>query len=94
MRGQLTVLATGLANLPADVEARQFGPWLSALVGGLSGQFLPVDFSKTLALLDQLLGVRSTVRRLQRSASVCTALWQNQRQKPRRLHVSSRWRKS
>ena len=70
MRGQLTVLATELANLPADVEARQYAPWLSALVDGLARQLLPVDFSKTLALLDQLLGVRSTVRRLQRSASV------------------------
>ena len=94
MRGQLTVLATEPANLPAVVEARQYGPWLSALVDGLARQFLPVDFSKTLALLDQLLGVRSTVRRLQRSASVLAALWQNQKQKPRRLHVSSRWRKS
>ena len=44
------------ATLPADVEASPFGPRLSALVG-LLGSFFPLSFSKTQALLDQLLGV-------------------------------------
>jgi len=44
------------ALLPADVEASRYGPRLSALVG-LLGSAFPLSFSKTQALLDQLLGV-------------------------------------
>jgi len=44
------------APLPADVEASRYGPRLSALVG-LLGSAFPLSFSKTQALLDQLLGV-------------------------------------
>jgi transposase len=44
------------ASLPADVEASRYGPRLSALVG-LLGSAFPLSFSKTQALLDQLLGV-------------------------------------
>ena len=44
------------ATLPADVEASHCGPRLSALVG-LPGSAFPLSFSKTQALLDQLLGV-------------------------------------
>jgi transposase len=44
------------ATLPADVEASPYGPRLSALVG-LLGSAFPLSFSKTQALLDQLLGV-------------------------------------
>jgi transposase len=44
------------ASLPADVEASHYGPRLSALVG-LLGSAFPLSFSKTQALLDQLLGV-------------------------------------
>jgi transposase len=44
------------ATLPADVEASPYGPRLSALVG-LLGSVFPLSFSKTQALLDQLLGV-------------------------------------
>ncbi|QPN70683.1 IS66 family transposase [Synechococcus sp. CBW1108] len=44
------------APLPADVEASQYGPRLSALVG-LLGSAFPLSFTKTQALLDQLLGV-------------------------------------
>ena len=44
------------ATLPADVEASCYGPRLSALVG-LLGSAFPLSFSKTQALLDQLLGV-------------------------------------
>ena len=44
------------ATLPADVEASPYGPSLSALVG-LLGSAFPLSFSKTQALLDQLLGV-------------------------------------
>jgi transposase len=44
------------ATLPAEVEASRFGPRLSALVG-LLGSAFPLSFSKTQALLDQLLGV-------------------------------------
>jgi hypothetical protein len=56
------------ATLPADVEATSYGPKLSALVG-LLGSALPLSFSKTQALLDQLLGVEiscgtiATIRR-------------------------------
>lgn len=45
------------APLPADVEASRYGPRLSALVG-LLGSAFPMSFSKTQALLDQLLGVQ------------------------------------
>jgi transposase len=44
------------ATLPADVEHSRYGPRLSALVG-LLGSAFPLSFSKTQALLDQLLGV-------------------------------------
>jgi transposase len=44
------------AERPADVEPSRFGPRLSALVG-LLGSAFPLSFSKTQALLDQLLGV-------------------------------------
>ena len=44
------------ATLPAEVEASPYGPRLSALVG-LLGCAFPLSFSKTQALLDQLLGV-------------------------------------
>ena len=44
------------ATLPAGVEASPYGPRLSALVG-LLGSAFPLSFSKTQALLDQLLGV-------------------------------------
>ena len=44
------------ATLPADVEASSYGPRLSALVG-LLGSAFPLSFSKTQALLVQLLGI-------------------------------------
>ena len=44
------------ASLPSDVEASHYGPRLSALVG-LLGSTFPLSFSKTQALLDQLLGI-------------------------------------
>ncbi|QPN55471.1 IS66 family transposase [Synechococcus sp. CBW1107] len=44
------------ASLPADVEASHYGPRLSALVG-LLGSAFPLSFSKTQALLQQLVGV-------------------------------------
>ena len=44
------------ATLPADVEASPYGPRLSSLVG-LLGSVFSLSFSKTQALLDQLLGV-------------------------------------
>ena len=44
------------ASLPVDVEASRYGPRLSGLVG-LLGSAFPLSFSKTQALLDQLLGV-------------------------------------
>jgi transposase len=44
------------AKLPADVESSRYGPRLSALVG-LLGSAFPLSFSKTQALLNQLLGV-------------------------------------
>jgi len=44
------------AKLPVDVESSRYGPRLSALVG-LLGSAFPLSFSKTQALLDQLLGV-------------------------------------
>ncbi|QPN59754.1 IS66 family transposase zinc-finger binding domain-containing protein [Synechococcus sp. CBW1002] len=45
------------ASLPAEVEVSHYGPRLSALVG-LLGSAFPLSFSKTQALLDQLLGVQ------------------------------------
>ncbi|MDM7938194.1 MAG: IS66 family transposase zinc-finger binding domain-containing protein [Cyanobium sp. CZS 48M] len=45
------------APLPADVELSRYGPRLSALVG-LLGSAFPLSFSKTQALLDQLLEVK------------------------------------
>ena len=45
------------APLPADVEAGRYGPRLSALVGLLGSDF-PLSFSKTQAMLNQLLGVQ------------------------------------
>jgi len=42
-----------------DVEPSRFGPRLSALVG-LLGSAFPLSFSKTQALLDQLLGVETS----------------------------------
>jgi transposase len=45
------------APLPADVEPSHYGPRLSALVG-LLGSAFPLSFSKTQALLQQLLGVQ------------------------------------
>ncbi|CAK6688803.1 IS66 family transposase ISCysp4 [Synechococcus sp. CBW1107] len=45
------------ASLPAEVEVSHYGPRLSALVGLLGSAFL-LSFSKTQALLDQLLGVQ------------------------------------
>ena len=44
------------AERPADVEPSRYGPRLSALVG-LLGSAFPLSFSKTQALLEQLLGV-------------------------------------
>jgi transposase len=44
------------ATLPGDVEASHYGPRLSALVG-LLGSAFPLSFSKTQALLQQLVGV-------------------------------------
>jgi len=44
------------ATLPPDVESSRSGLRLSALVG-LLGSVFPLSFSKTQALLDQLLGV-------------------------------------
>ena len=44
------------APLPADGEDSPYGPRLSALVGLLRSAF-PLSFSKTQALLDQLLGI-------------------------------------
>ena len=48
------------ASLPADVEASSYGPRLSALVG-LLGSAFPLSFSKTQALLVQLLGVEMSL---------------------------------
>jgi transposase len=63
------------ATLPADVEASPFGPRLSALVG-LLGSFFPLSFSKTQALLDQLLGVeisRGAIARVRHRLSAALA---------------------
>ena len=61
------------AELPADVEPSRYGPRLSTLVG-LLGSAFPLSFSKTQALLDQLLGVEislgafATIRQRLRAA--------------------------
>ena len=44
------------ATLPPVLELSRYGPLLSVLVG-LLGSAFPLSFSKTLALLDQLLWV-------------------------------------
>ena len=59
------------ATLPADVESSRYGPKLSGLVG-LLGSAFPLSFSKTQALLHQLLGVeisRSTIAVIRRRLS-------------------------
>jgi transposase len=63
------------ATLPADVEATLYGPRLSALVG-LLGSAFPLSFSKTQALLDQLLGVeisRGTIATIRQRLSAALA---------------------
>jgi hypothetical protein len=53
------------------VEATSYGPKLSALVG-LLGSAFPLSFSKTQALLDQLMGVEiscGTIATIRRSLS-------------------------
>jgi transposase len=63
------------ATLPADVEATRYGPRLSALVG-LLGSAFPLSFSKTQALLDQLLGVeisRGTIAIIRQRLSAALA---------------------
>ena len=60
------------ATLPADVEASRYGPRLSALVGMLGSAF-PLSFSKTQALLEQLVGVtisRSAIAAIRARLSV------------------------
>ncbi|WP_158218637.1 IS66 family transposase [Synechococcus sp. 1G10] len=64
------------AALPADVEASRYGPRLSALVG-LLGSAFPLSFSKTQALLDQLLGVeisRGAIAAIRRRLSAALEL--------------------
>jgi transposase len=68
------------ATLPADVEATRYGPKLSALVG-LLGSAFPLSFSKTQALLDQLLGVKiscGTIATIRRSLSAALEQPMNQ----------------
>jgi transposase len=63
------------ATLPVDVEASQYGPRLSGLVG-LLGSVFPLSFSKTRALLDQLLGVdisRGAIARVHQRLSAALA---------------------
>ena len=63
------------ATLPADVETTLYGPRLSALVG-LLGSAFPLSFSKTQALLDQLLGVeisRGTIATIRQRLSAALA---------------------
>jgi hypothetical protein len=48
-------VAASAAERVDEVEASYYGPRLSALVG-LLGSAFPLSFSKTQALLDQLLG--------------------------------------
>jgi transposase len=60
------------ATLPPDVEASRYGPRLSALVGMLGSAF-PLSFSKTQALLEQLVGVtisRSAIAAIRARLSV------------------------
>ncbi len=63
------------ATLPADVEASHYGPRLSALVG-LLGSAFPLSFSKTQALLQQLVGVkmsRGAIARVRQRLSAALA---------------------
>ncbi|MFM7674371.1 MAG: IS66 family transposase, partial [Synechococcus sp.] len=63
------------APLPADVEPSPYGPRLSALVG-LLGSAFPLSFSKTQALLHQLLGVemsRGAIARVRQRLSAALA---------------------
>lgn len=63
------------AMLPADVEASHYGPRLSALVG-LLGSAFPLSFSKTQALLQQLVGVemsRGAIARVRQRLSEALA---------------------
>jgi transposase len=63
------------ATLPADVDASSYGPRLSALVG-LLGSAFPLSFSKTQALLDQLLGIeisRGAIARIRQRLSAALA---------------------
>jgi len=63
------------APLPADVGASPYGPRLSALEG-LLGSTFPLSFSKTQALLDQLLGVEiscGTIASIRRRLSAALA---------------------
>jgi transposase len=68
------------ATLPADVEATRYGPKLSALVG-LLGSAFPLSFSKTQALLSQLLGVEiscGTIAKIRRGLSAALEQPMNQ----------------
>jgi transposase len=63
------------AVLPGDVATSRYGPRLSALVG-LLGSAFPLSFSKTQALLDQLLGVeisRGAIATIRRRLSAALA---------------------
>ena len=63
------------ASLPMDVEPSRYVPRLSALVG-LLGSAFPLSFSKTQALLDQLLGVeisRGAIARVRQRLSAALA---------------------
>jgi transposase len=63
------------ASLPMDVEPNRYGPRLSALVG-LLGSAFPLSFSKTQALLNQLLGVeisRGAIARVRQRLSAALA---------------------
>ncbi|QPN71316.1 IS66 family transposase [Synechococcus sp. CBW1108] len=63
------------APLPVDVELSRYGPRLSALVG-LLGSAFPLSFSKTQALLQQLLGVemsRGAIARVRQRLSAALA---------------------
>ncbi|MGL6135376.1 MAG: IS66 family transposase [Prochlorococcaceae cyanobacterium] len=63
------------ATLPADVEPSRYGPRLSALVG-LLGSAFPLSFSKTQALLQQLVGVEmscGTIATIRRRLSAALA---------------------
>ena len=63
------------ASLPMNVEPSRYGPRLSALVG-LLGSAFPLSFSKTQALLDQLLGVeisRGAIARVRQRLSAALA---------------------